>query len=135
MAYKGPQMSMRVDMKLKNDFDVLCRKWGTSGGGAINLFIKKVIEEGEIPFPVNAMSGSKFARDGGKYADVIQRQIQQERKGKPCRATIRISGENDAAKEEYKAKYDEICKKAGSSISRVTKIFMAICVAEGKNPF
>ncbi len=42
--------SVRMDEALKQQFDALCKEFGTSASTAINVFAKAVVREQRIPF-------------------------------------------------------------------------------------
>jgi len=45
-------ISARIDSNDKQAFDAFCNNVGLSSSSAINLFIKTVIRENRIPFPI-----------------------------------------------------------------------------------
>ena len=47
-------LCIRIDTKLKKDFDMCCDSIGMSMSTAINVFIKKAIREQRIPFDITA---------------------------------------------------------------------------------
>ena len=59
------QVSTYVDEGVKNAFDIVCERIGLSPAGAINLFIKGVINFNGIPFTVVAepQEKPKMSRD------------------------------------------------------------------------
>lgn len=46
--------SVRMDDKLKKDFDSLCSDFGMSMSTAITVFAKAVVRERKIPFEISA---------------------------------------------------------------------------------
>ena len=46
-------ISIRVDEKIKKQFDSFCSKLGISMSSAINLFINTVVREQKIPFTLS----------------------------------------------------------------------------------
>ena len=47
-------MTVRLDNKQKAIFDELCAQFGMSANTAINIFVKAVIRNKSIPFPIQA---------------------------------------------------------------------------------
>ena len=47
-------MTVRVDNRLKAQFDSLCEQFGMSANAAINVFINAVVRTRSIPFKVSA---------------------------------------------------------------------------------
>ena len=45
-------INVRIDEKTKNDFEKFCNETGLNISTAINLFIKTVIRENQIPFKI-----------------------------------------------------------------------------------
>ena len=46
-------ISIRIDDKLKQQFDSLCNELGLSMSSALNLFVKTVVREQRIPFEIS----------------------------------------------------------------------------------
>ena len=51
---KTVNVSVRIDEKLKNEFDELLDNFGMSMSTAMLVFIKKVVNEKKIPFEISA---------------------------------------------------------------------------------
>ena len=49
---KEKVISIWVDKNVKKEFETICESIGLSNSDAINIFIRKVINEKGIPFPV-----------------------------------------------------------------------------------
>lgn len=47
-------MTIRIDNKQKAMFDNLCEQFGMSANTAINIFVRAVIRNRSIPFPITA---------------------------------------------------------------------------------
>jgi len=45
-------MTVRMDIELKKNFDLLCSQFGMSANAAMNVFAKAVVQRGRIPFEV-----------------------------------------------------------------------------------
>ncbi|MCQ2259341.1 MAG: type II toxin-antitoxin system RelB/DinJ family antitoxin [Bacteroidaceae bacterium] len=45
-------MTVRLDSKVKTQFDALCEDFGMSANTAFNIFVKAVINTGSIPFAI-----------------------------------------------------------------------------------
>ena len=48
--------SIRMDEKLKRDFDLLCADFGMNATTAFNIFARAVVRERKIPFEIQASS-------------------------------------------------------------------------------
>ncbi len=46
-------ISIRMDEKLKKQFDYLCNEFGLTMSTAINMFVKTVVREKRIPFELS----------------------------------------------------------------------------------
>lgn len=57
-------MTIRVDEKLKKNFDTLCDQFGLSNSAALNLFIKAVVRERRIPFEIKAEPETDIRKQG-----------------------------------------------------------------------
>lgn len=55
-------LSLRIDEKLKKQFDAFCTEVGMNPSVAINLFIKTVVREHRIPFEI-AIKEDQFYSD------------------------------------------------------------------------
>ncbi len=51
--------SIRMDEKLKKDFDLLCNDFGMNASTAFNIFARAVVREKKIPFEIQASSTLK----------------------------------------------------------------------------
>ncbi len=58
--------SIRMDDKLKKDFDELCDDFGMSMSTAITIFAKAVVREKKIPFEIVA-SDPFYSKSNQKY--------------------------------------------------------------------
>jgi len=47
-------INIRTDEQLKKQFDIICNELGLNVSAAINIFMKTVVREREIPFKVSA---------------------------------------------------------------------------------
>lgn len=45
-------VSVRIDKDVKEQFEQICKAIGLNSSDAINIFVRKVIIENGIPFPV-----------------------------------------------------------------------------------
>ena len=57
-------MTIRVDEKLKKNFDTLCDQFGLSNSAALNLFFKAVVRERRIPFEIKAEPETDIRKQG-----------------------------------------------------------------------
>ena len=55
-------ISIRIDNKLKQQFDELCNELGLNMTTAINLFVKAVVREKGIPFAITINDYNKETR-------------------------------------------------------------------------
>ena len=87
--------SVRMDEKLKSEFDMLCAQFGMNISVAINVFARAVVRERRIPFEISADSSNagmrafrrlrRQAKDKGlqgKSLDEINQEISQSRASK-----------------------------------------------------
>ena len=51
---KQTATTIRIDADLKAEFDKLCDEFGMSANTAFNLYIKAVVRQRRIPFPIEA---------------------------------------------------------------------------------
>lgn len=54
MNNKTAIISFRINEDVKKEFEATCKAMGLSASDALNIFIKKVINENGIPFEVKA---------------------------------------------------------------------------------
>ncbi len=47
-------MTVRMDMQLKQKFDMLCSQFGMSANTAMNVFANAVVQQRRIPFEIKA---------------------------------------------------------------------------------
>ena len=59
--------SVRMDEKLKKQFDILCRDFGMNASTAINVFAQAVVRQRRIPFEISAPE-SDITREGAVLA-------------------------------------------------------------------
>ena len=57
-------MTVRVDEATRNEFAELCNEFGLSVNAAINVFIKAVINAGEIPFKIERYRQDRVQQKG-----------------------------------------------------------------------
>ena len=50
MSNKTTTLSFRINEDVKKDFEKTCEAMGLSSSDALNIFVKKVIQEQAIPF-------------------------------------------------------------------------------------
>lgn len=56
-------LSMRVDDKLKKNFDMICDDFGFTSTAAITVFMKTVVRERRIPFEIKASSKEQINKE------------------------------------------------------------------------
>lgn len=52
-------ISVRIDKDKKEQFESICKAIGLNASDAINVFVRKVISENGIPFPVRMNKGQQ----------------------------------------------------------------------------
>lgn len=91
-------MTVRMDSKLKMQFDSLCNQFGMSANTAMNIFAKTVVRRRGIPFEIKADDSDAYSRgveafkairaqaEAGQLPDLTLDEINEEirlaRKGK-----------------------------------------------------
>jgi addiction module RelB/DinJ family antitoxin len=60
--------SVRMDEKLKRQFDSLCNEFGMTASTAFNVFAKTVVRERKIPFEIIAPKSEILTRESGYNA-------------------------------------------------------------------
>lgn len=61
-------MTVRIDAQVKQRFDTLCNEIGMSANTAMNVFVRKMISFGGIPFEVSTKSQKDIIHDEGEKA-------------------------------------------------------------------
>lgn len=107
---KVANIQIRIDKKLKEDFDKLCTNLGTNLSSAITMLADSCGTKNELPFAIEYGMNWKN-----------HEQAQQER------VIIRIE-------EDRKKRFAEFCKERGLSMSIVIKMFMIQCLEREKFP-
>lgn len=69
--------SVRMDEKLKSQFDALCTEFGMNATTAVNVFARAVVRERKIPFEIQA-SNDDSLRTAGMQAFLSLRAQAQE---------------------------------------------------------
>lgn len=59
-------MTVRLDSRMKTEFDTLCEQFGMSSNTAINIFVNAVVRSRSIPFSIEA--SAPLSRDNAKRA-------------------------------------------------------------------
>lgn len=107
-------MMLRVDTKLKSDFEAFCNSCEMTVSTAINLLIQETLFTGKIPFQIKVPK-SQIADEQGGPLQEVRMSVRMEKK----------------TREQFK----EICNNMGLPMSRITKMYMANCVQNGYIPF
>jgi DNA-damage-inducible protein J len=97
-------MTVRLDNQIKVQFDNLCEQFGMSSNTAINVFVKAVVRNGRIPFPIE-VSSSDLVREKAISAFQRARHI-AENSDAPELTLDEINQEISLAREE-RAKYNK----------------------------
>ena len=90
--------SIRMDEKLKKQFDEMCEKFGMSATTAFNVFAKAVVRERRIPFEISAPE-PKITKEQALEALKILREEAKE-KGLQEMTLEEINGEIRLTREE-----------------------------------
>ena len=61
-------MTVRMDSQVKQRFDALCNEIGMSANTAMNVFVRKMISFGGIPFEITTKSQKDVIHDEGVKA-------------------------------------------------------------------
>ena len=61
-------MTVRMDAQVKQRFDALCNEIGMSANTAMNIFVRRMISFGGIPFEVSITPKKDLIRDEGVKA-------------------------------------------------------------------
>lgn len=69
--------SIRMDDKLKKQFDALCEDFGMSASTAFNIFARAVVRERKIPFQIESPE-KKVTREEGYQAFIALRKEAKE---------------------------------------------------------
>lgn len=93
-------MTIRMDSRQKALFDNLCEEFGMSATTAINIFVKAVIRNRRIPFPIEAPADDEV-RANGRAAFAAMCEVSQSR---PEMSLDEINNEIAAARKEAKSK-------------------------------
>lgn len=95
-------ISIRVDQKLKKNFDTLCEAFGLSATAAFNIFMKAVVRERRIPFEIKAPNIDPSRQKALDAFQAMQQTIVDS--GMPEMTLEEINAEIKAARDERKRK-------------------------------
>ena len=70
--------SVRMDEKLKKQFDSLCNDFGMTASTAFNVFAKTVVRERRIPFEIVAPKPESPTRESGYNAFMSLRKLAKD---------------------------------------------------------
>ncbi|MCD8323671.1 MAG: hypothetical protein LUC32_01745 [Clostridiales bacterium] len=110
---------LQIDELLKNDFEKFCAECteGLSVTMAVNIFVKRMIKEGRIPFPVEPLE--VYRAIGGGKGD----------KQEPVRMSLRLS-------KDVQEQFAVICDEIGITRSVAVRMYMLRCLHEKRiDPF
>ena len=79
-------LSIRIDEKLKKDFDIMCNDFGMNISTAITIFAKKVVNERKIPFEITSNDDYGFYSE--KNQAYLQKSIAELKRGDVVVKTI-----------------------------------------------
>lgn len=63
MSRADARITLRVDETLKEEAELLYERLGINMSVAINMFLRKSVNEGGIPFSVSERAGTQFSAD------------------------------------------------------------------------
>ena len=106
-------VGVRVEVELKESFDIFCERCGMTVSGAVNLMVKKAIDTQTIPFEISVCEPIGAYQGGA---------VQEKR------INVRIE-------DEYREAFKAVCDSVGISMSRIIKLYMLRCLSMGKIPF
>ena len=69
--------SIRMDEKLKREFDMLCSDFGMNATTAFNIFARAVVREKKIPFEIQASSAFTDRKQGRNAFMALRREAKQ----------------------------------------------------------
>lgn len=92
--------SVRMDDKLKREFDALCAEFGMNATTAFNVFARAVVRERKIPFEIAALEPAVSLEDG-------------RRAFLELRESARVNGIQDMSLEDINAEIQEVRQGKG----------------------
>ena len=92
-------MTVRLDNRLKSQFDSLCEQFGMSANAAINVFINAVVRTRSIPFTISAEEDSVRKR-------ALEAFLHADRSDRPEMTLEEINAEISAARRERKERLE-----------------------------
>jgi len=92
--------SVRMDDKLKREFDALCAEFGMNATTAFNVFARAVVRERKIPFEIAASEPAVSLEDGRKAFLEL-------------RESARVNGIQDMSLEDINAEIQEVRQGKG----------------------
>lgn len=93
--------SVRMDEKLKKQFDTLCAEFGMNATTAFNIFARAVVRERKIPFEISAKEQEVSLEDGRRAFWELRESARQN--GLQDMSLEEINDEIRLAREESKA--------------------------------
>ena len=94
--------SVRMDERVKKQFDALCSDFGMSPSTAINIFAKTVVRERKIPFEIVSPKTEAPTRESGYAAFMSLRKAAKDKEIQDW-SLDEINGEINAVRREKKA--------------------------------
>ena len=76
---KQTATTIRMDADLKAEFDKLCDEFGMSANTAFNIYVKTVVRQRRIPFPIEADPIEEVMEKGRKAFYEMRRTAQENR--------------------------------------------------------
>ena len=67
-------MTVRLDSKMKAQFDKLCSQFGMSANTAINVFVNAVVRSKSIPFSINATESHSTRENALRAFELLRQQ-------------------------------------------------------------
>ena len=97
-------VTVRLDSKMKSQFEELCEQFGMSANTAFNIFVKAVIRSRSIPFTIR---GARSAQPSALNLFMKQRKASEESQ-EPEMTLDEINAEIRAAREERRKKQQTV---------------------------
>lgn len=70
-------LNVRIDSRLKEQFDELCSEFGMTPSTAVNIFVRTLIRERRIPFEISAPADPFYAEANMKRLRASVRQLNE----------------------------------------------------------
>jgi addiction module RelB/DinJ family antitoxin len=78
MQTQDIRVTIRVDRQLKENAEALFGYLGLNMTNAINIFLRRAVDQKGIPFPVNTVSHGIIGLNTGQVTEIFREAVQQE---------------------------------------------------------